>query len=1141
VISSVRRTGRPVGTLPLALALLLSLAAGASPSRAAAPDGEASAADCAERLVRQAKLAIDEAASAGSAPRSGQALPLRWDAGAAGAGCGGGAWLILATPERVRFSGEGFFALAPGERAPADIGFAADRMRAIVPLHLDGNASGGLSVEPYLIGDLQIDWALAYAPAGAVLASDAVVRPLDPIRTTVAPGVPRVIIQDPYSTDAPVDVVVSNSGAFRLEIFDGHYRVLDETTGALVWAAEGLEPRFSPSSRFLHAFGKEKHETAEMEDSDYADLRSVLTVIDLYAEKPVLQLGADGSAFRGRFIQGLEWSPGDAFLAVVYEAWSAVGFQQMLIDRPYHYAQYGCGNCSLYDSGSVSISPEAASASIGGVAGRTRLSLAFPETIGRAAGDPETSGLDTVLPQAGLLRAFSHERLSAWSARRGGSERSAIDLNGIGRASFRADGASPVAVHTRPDERRSERFAGDWAMLDNLQHRGARSLSARSSKAFGSRMTRRLADLGVEYMSPPPLFHDHVETLLPEERPLRRLPAGWGDAAFFETGGLARARGLATADVAERIDALSLPLAAVGNEVLLGYLQDIQVWTLKHRGEVVQFIQYLQIHGSRGVPDGLIAAVRADEAGGSRSILALQADYMPDDLDELGLGETARAELEARATSIAITPAFGVRLFRLSEDLVAFLDPQRRLVVVDMSKAYAQTVFADIEGADDVNTIGMTRDGRHLVQLNSDGRFFILGLDTGKIALSGLYLDDEAVIYDEGLRYVSTDEGARYVNLKFPGDRNLYSLDQLSAGLRRDGLVQDRLAGRFQPIAAPVVPVPPRLLVEAAGSSDGGTDIVRIRAEAVNGLAAITVHRDGVPIRSVPISGARADITLDLPVLPETRFLAIRAEDSDGLVSRAWTLPRASPASSGGTATLHVLAVGTDRYDDPRLPNLAFAAADARNLAQGLAAAPSRYYATVETRLIENAPDLRERLPAELERIRLAAKPGDTVLVHVAGHGLLDGNGHFFLAGGGTRSADIAGTALAWSDVVSRLARFEARVIVLLDACHSGAADAATNDDAVDLLLETSKLPFAVLSASKGRQPSLESRQFGGGIFTATVLRALTSPDTDVDGNGTVELSELFATAKHDVVEATGGRQTPWLSRSRFVGEVPLF
>ena len=1125
----------------LGAAFVIAMAAMFVP-RAVARDGiEHAAAECLDQLSHRTDLILDEPSSTASNPRSGQPLSLRWSSGAAGAGCDGAAYLLLAVPERVRFAGDGFFVLAPGERAPFGFAFHQDRMRVVVPLHLDGNDAGSLVIEPFLIGDFPVDWAVAYAPAGSVQASASAVRSRGSIKTIVAPGAPRVIVQDPFSTDAPVEVVISNDGTFRLEIFDGHYRVLDEATGALVWAADGIEPGFSPASRFLHAFGKEKHETADMEDSDYADLRSVLTVIDLYAEKPVLELGADGSAYRGRFIQGLEWSPGDSMLAVAYEAWTAIGFSQMLIDRPYHYGQYGCGNCSLYDGGTVSVSTENATVAIGDGGEYARLSLAFPETIGKPADDPETNSLATVLPQAALARALSHGKVTARPMRRSETERAVIDLNGRGYASYRSDKSIPLAPRGLSEKRRADATVTATLAEDRLQDRGARSLVRSSQKAFGTRMTRRLADLGIEYISPPPLYHDRIETVFPEERPNRRLPDGWGDAPFFETGSLARARGLATQDMADRLDALTLPVAAMGNEVLFGYVQDIQVWTLRHRGDVVQFIQYLQIHGSRGVPDGLIAAVRSDATGGSRSILGLQVDYLPDDLDELGVSETVEADLAALGETIGVAPSLGVRLFRLSEDKVAFLDAQRRLVVLDLSRGFTPTAIGQIEGADDVRELGMTRDGRNIVQLNDDGRFFITALDTGERVLSGLYLDDEAVVYDEGLRFVATPEGARYVHLKFPGDRYLYSLDQLSASLRRRGLVEDKLDRRSKPTTAPVVPVPPRLLVTPANSSEGTGIRVAIRAEAAGGLSAITVHRDGVPLQSVRVSGVQAEIALELPVLPETRWFAIRAEDRDGLVSRAWTMPRERSETTAGTATLHVLAVGTDRYEDSQLPDLAFAAADARNLVRGLAAAPTRYYSAVETRLIENEPDLRHRLPAELERIRAAARPGDTVLIHFAGHGLLDENGRFHLAGGATEVADVAGTALAWDDVVNRLARFEARVVVLLDACHSGAADAATNDDAVDVLLASSNRPFAVISASKGRQPSLESKLFGGGIFTTTVLDALTSADTDTDGNGTVELAELFAAAKRQVVAATDGRQTPWLARSRFVGEVPLF
>lgn len=55
------------------------------------------------------------------------------------------------------------------------------------------------------------------------------------------------------------------------------------------------------------------------------------------------------------------------------------------------------------------------------------------------------------------------------------------------------------------------------------------------------------------------------------------------------------------------------------------------------------------------------------------------------------------------------------------------------------------------------------------------------------------------------------------------------------------------------------------------------------------------------------------------------------------------------------------------------------------------------------------------------------------------------------------------------------------------------------------------------------------------------MVRALADPATDLDGNGSVELAELYAAVKRDVVLATGGEQTPWIARSGFVGEVPLF
>jgi hypothetical protein len=83
-------------------------------------------------------------------------------------------------------------------------------------------------------------------------------------------------------------------------------------------------------------------------------------------------------------------------------------------------------------------------------------------------------------------------------------------------------------------------------------------------------------------------------------------------------------------------------------------------------------------------------------------------------------------------------------------------------------------------------------------------------------------------------------------------------------------------------------------------------------------------------------------------------------------------------------------------------------------------------------------------------------------------------------------------------------------------------------------------LPITVIAAAKGRQESGETS--AGGHFTNAVIRAITDRGaTDRDGNGAIELVELYGAVKQAVVTMTGGKQTPWIARNLMVGEIPLF
>jgi hypothetical protein len=45
----------------------------------------------------------------------------------------------------------------------------------------------------------------------------------------------------------------------------------------------------------------------------------------------------------------------------------------------------------------------------------------------------------------------------------------------------------------------------------------------------------------------------------------------------------------------------------------------------------------------------------------------------------------------------------------------------------------------------------------------------------------------------------------------------------------------------------------------------------------------------------------------------------------------------------------------------------------------------------------------------------------------------------------------------------------------------------------------------------------------------------------DTNGNGVIEVSELYAGVKRQVVRQTEGRQTPWLARNQMVGDFAFF
>ncbi len=1096
MVAAKAGNGRGAGALALARTLLtlMIFAVAMVVSFSAKAKGS-----CADISADDVAVRVPESA------RSGGPFTLEWTSTAPA--CTAPHYLLIALPERTRFSGDGAIALAPGERAPHDISYRMEAMRLAIPLHVGANPDGALSVIPYVAGSMAIEWAVA------VIGEDGS-RVLEGgnLHLNLTSGVPKIVVQDVYAAEWPLETVASASGDYRLDIFSGHFRVTDTATGALVLAAEGYRPGFSPTSRFLHVFGEKS---------------SQFRLFDLHAETMVIDLDRAGAGGRGFLIQGLEWSAGDSFLMVTYAGEGAVGFKEMLFDRPYRYRGDRCGACNG-DESVVAIDLDQAMVALDGLA----YSLLADEEVE-----------DEELWKNSSLRIFLEQDPSAplprparFAVRSGEPE---WFLNGPRRTSLDYREGMPVFVaavgEASPAEDGPE-ATGEAGAL----RRGAVALSRSELVNRDTRLARRLAALGIDLQPTAPLTFDQLTFLhaLEDEN-----EDGIDDSYRIEPGRAALARRLASSGIADAVDGrvfwLTRDHDTCGRaSTHRAFNSMAQLWSWKQGPRLFQIVHYNCYVSTGALPAGIAFLVTAQDGEADYAILG---ETMDGEMDLYESYDTVEWIPEDKQPSLIDIQMHGtLRAFRPAETLIALLNAQGSLAVYDTARQKMLFSVKEVSEFAGVRTVAATTDGRHIVQINNNGRFFMYETAGGALVLAGRYLDDEVVVYGDDLRFDATPEGASHVHLKFPGDRRLYPLSQFEAVLRTPDMVARKLGGDALPLSPAAITAPPTVTLTLV-STGIATATVRLEAEGSAGLREIGIYRDGRLLETVAIVGHAAVVERNVAIHAETRALAAVAIDTSDAKSSVANISfgRAEPAEPAGR--LFAVAVGTDSYEDRAIAPLRYAVKDARTFAEGVEKAGSRYYGAVRTHVLENTPNLSAVLPVRIEAIAAEMTDADTLFVHIAGHGLLGEDGGLYLADSATRADDLAGTAMAWRKLSDALASVPGRVFIFLDACHSGAAAAATNDQAVDSLLSSSRAPVNVIAASKGRQFSLEGGRFAGGAFTSALAAIFADVSAhDANANGALDFYELYQAVKQRVVTDTNGEQTPWVSRFDLVGDAPL-
>lgn len=234
-------------------------------------------------------------------------------------------------------------------------------------------------------------------------------------------------------------------------------------------------------------------------------------------------------------------------------------------------------------------------------------------------------------------------------------------------------------------------------------------------------------------------------------------------------------------------------------------------------------------------------------------------------------------------------------------------------------------------------------------------------------------------------------------------------------------------------------------------------------------------------------------------------------------------------------ALLRVLAVGVSDY--PGDLRLEYGHSDAQAFATTLKEQSRELFQGVEVRLLTDAAATREGIRAGLEWLRQNTRWPDVAVLYFSGHGVNDGDGKFYLLPQDGAARRLAETAVAEEEIKEFCAHTPGKILVLLDACHSGGIQINVNDLAREL--GRNEYGVIVMSSSRGDEVARENRLWGGGAFTRALVDGLNGA-ADLRRKGYVLTPvDLDPYVYYTVRELTQGRQTP-ISNKSSVAPFPL-
>jgi uncharacterized caspase-like protein len=168
-----------------------------------------------------------------------------------------------------------------------------------------------------------------------------------------------------------------------------------------------------------------------------------------------------------------------------------------------------------------------------------------------------------------------------------------------------------------------------------------------------------------------------------------------------------------------------------------------------------------------------------------------------------------------------------------------------------------------------------------------------------------------------------------------------------------------------------------------------------------------------------------------------------------------------------------------------------------------------------------------------LDWLKKQGAQNDVRLLFLSGHGVVDDHHNFYFLSqeqGADQDPELGG--IRWSRFLDSLTSGPIRPILMVDACHAGAASQRPPRTRVDLTEVVKTLNsvypgLVAFTASSGTESSIERDEWRHGAFTQALLEGLTGSADGVGGkkDGRIDTRELGNWVSQRVAELTGDQQ----------------